>query len=95
MKRAERIERLLREGLSPEHVEVVDESSLHAGHAGARAEGETHYRVIIVAEVFGGENRVARQRRVNTLLMAEFDDGLHALSIQALSPAEYDERARS
>ncbi|MEK9662808.1 MAG: BolA/IbaG family iron-sulfur metabolism protein, partial [Alphaproteobacteria bacterium] len=44
MNRAERIERLLTDALSPERLEIVDESHLHAGHAGAREGGETHYR---------------------------------------------------
>tara|TARA_R110001606_G_scaffold86040_1_gene194793 strand:+ start:141 stop:428 length:288 start_codon:yes stop_codon:yes gene_type:complete len=89
MNRAKRIETLLTNGLQPSHVAVVDESELHAGHAGARDGGETHYRVMVVAGVFEGESRVARQRRVNELLAGEFATGLHALSVRALTNAEY------
>lgn len=89
MSRAERIERLLTEGLSPRHLEVIDESHLHAGHAGARGGGETHYRVTVVTDRFAGESRVARQRRVNELLAGEFECGLHALSVKALTNEEF------
>jgi BolA protein len=89
MNRAERIERLLTDALSPERLEIVDESHLHAGHAGAREGGETHYRVLVVADSFEGENRVARQRRINAALDGEFASGLHALSIRALTPKEF------
>ncbi len=93
MSRAERIERLLSGGLSPAHLDIVDESHLHAGHAGAREGGETHYSVTVVADVFAGENRVARQRRINALLAGEFAGGLHALSIRALTPEEFSATA--
>jgi BolA protein len=89
MNRAERIDRLLTDALAPHHLDIVDESHRHAGHAGARAGGETHYRVTVVADAFEGESRVARQRRINALLAGEFADGLHALSIRALTPAEF------
>ena len=49
-------------------------------------EGETHFRVEIVADVFAGQSRVARQRQVYALLADEFDAGLHALSIRANHP---------
>ena len=89
MNRAKRIERLLTEALTPHHLDIVDEAALHAGHAGAREGGETHYRVTIVADAFDGESRVARQRRVNAALVDEFADGLHALSIRTFTPGEY------
>jgi BolA family transcriptional regulator, general stress-responsive regulator len=88
MNRVARIERLLNDALAPHHLEVVDESHLHAGHAGARDGGETHYRVTVAASIFEGESRVARQRRINDLLAGEFADGLHALSIRALTEKE-------
>jgi BolA family transcriptional regulator, general stress-responsive regulator len=91
MDRSARIERLLSDSLSPSHLEIVDESHLHAGHAGARDGGETHYRVTVVAAVFEADNRVGRQRRVNALLAEEFGGGLHALSIRALTPKEYSD----
>ncbi len=85
---ADVIETKLTADLAPLRLTVVDESHLHAGHAGARPSGESHFSVEIVAEAFVGESRVARQRRIYALLADEFAAGLHALSIRALTPDE-------
>ncbi|PZQ14409.1 MAG: BolA family transcriptional regulator [Ancylobacter novellus] len=83
-----RIEATLTEALKPERLDVVDESHLHAGHAGARPEGETHFRVRIVSGAFSGLSRVDRHRRVNALLAAELAGPVHALAIDARAPEE-------
>ncbi len=83
------IEGKLVEALSPLHIEVKDESHLHAGHAGAREGGESHFRVLIVAEAFEGMNRVARQRRINQILAGELKEQIHALAMKTLTPSEY------
>lgn len=83
-----RIEDILAEALKPERLEVVDESHLHAGHAGARPEGETHFRVRIVSGAFSGLSRVDRHRRVNALLAGELAGPVHALAIDARAPEE-------
>ena len=88
MKRSDRIRRVLDNGLKPDKLEVVDESSLHAGHSGAREGGETHYRVEVVSSVFIDTSRVARERMIHALLSDEFTNGLHALSIIARTPNE-------
>ena len=88
MRVADRIKDKLVAALSPTRIEVVDESHLHAGHAGARPEGETHFRVEIVAAAFAGQNRVARQRLVNGALAEELADRVHALSMKTLAPEE-------
>lgn len=88
MNRAERIRAVIEEALQPASLEVEDESHLHAGHAGARAEGETHYKVTVVSPGFAGHSRVTRQRMVYALLDKEFEAGLHALSLRALTPDE-------
>jgi BolA protein len=67
---------------SPDHLEVVDESALHAGHAGSRPEGETHFRVRISAKALDGLGRVAQHRAVNDALAGEFAAGVHALVIE-------------
>lgn len=85
---AARIEQKLQDALAPRELEVIDESHLHAGHAGARPEGETHFRLFIVAEVFDGESRVARQRRVNAILRDELAGPVHALAMKTLTPSE-------
>lgn len=86
MNRSEKIRRVLDQALRPLQLEVIDESSLHAGHSGAREGGETHYRVEIVSVEFVDKSRIARERIIHTLLADEFRDGLHALSIKARAP---------
>ena len=86
--RKERIAALLTTGFTPEALDVIDESDRHAGHAGASPQGETHFRVKIVAAAFAGQTRVARHRAITATLAAEFANGLHALSIEAKAPGE-------
>lgn len=86
LSRAERMEELLKKQLTPSHFALEDESSRHAGHAGARPGGETHYRARIVSDAFQGLSRVERQRLVYGALREEFDTGLHALTLD-LKPA--------
>jgi BolA protein len=74
--------------LEPQRLELVDESARHAGHAGARAEGESHFRLLIVADAFSGRSRIERQRMVYGALGDLLRTDVHALSITALSPAE-------
>ena len=69
-------------------LEVVDDSGSHAGHAGARTGGQTHYNVMVVSPAFTGLGRVARHRLVNQALGAEFEGGLHALSLVLRAPGE-------
>jgi BolA protein len=82
------IEARLRAALSPHTLEVVDESHLHRGHAGARPEGESHFRVRIVAAAFEGKSRVARQRLVFAALGDLMDNPIHALALKTLTPEE-------
>ena len=73
---------------APERLEVIDESHLHAGHAGHRPGGETHYRVHIVSHAFEGKSRVERHRMVNQTLSGELASTVHALAINARAPGE-------
>ncbi len=82
----DRITRTLTDAFRPASLEVVDESHLHKGHAGHRSEGESHFRVRIVAEAFRGASRVDAHRMVNEALKGEFAGGLHALAIEAKAP---------
>jgi BolA protein len=86
---AETIEQKLRDRFVPTRLTVTDDSARHAGHAGARAGGETHFTVAIVSPVFAGLGRVARQRLVYETLAGEISDGVHALSLSTLAPGEY------
>ncbi len=81
--RAERIHAQLSAVFAPSLLEIEDQSHLHAGHAGARPGGETHYKVTIRSEAFSGHSRVGVQRQILQCLKGEFDTGLHALSIDA------------
>jgi BolA protein len=78
----------LEAAFAPERLEVVDDSDRHAGHAGARAGGESHFNLVIVSAAFEGLGRVERQRRINAALREELAGPVHALSIKALSPKE-------
>lgn len=80
------IEERLIATFQPVQLEVIDESHLHAGHAGSRDSGETHYRVRIVAEPFQGTTRLQRHRLVNEALAAELASSVHALAIDAKAP---------
>lgn len=86
--RADRIRSVLEARFAPARIEVVDDSAKHAGHAGARPGGQTHYSVLLVSDAFTGMNRVARSRAVHAALEAEFAGGLHALALTLRSPAE-------
>lgn len=81
-----RISAKLTENFSPAALEVVDESHQHAGHSGARPDGESHFRVKIVAEAFRGKTRVEQHRLVNAALAEELKERVHALAIQSSAP---------
>jgi BolA protein len=86
--RAARIDTALRAAFAPTHLEIVDDSARHAGHAGAAAGGQTHYNVLIVSAAFRGQNRVVRSRAVHAVLADELGSGLHALALTLRTPEE-------
>jgi BolA protein len=85
---AEDIRRKLVETFRPSEIHIEDESALHAGHAGARPGGETHFRLRIVSTDFVDMSRVARQRKIYEVLSDEMRAQIHALSIDARAPWE-------
>jgi BolA protein len=85
---AHRIRDKLTSALNPTTLEIVDESQRHAGHAGARPGGETHFRVEVVAAVFQGKSRLERQRLVYAALKEEMSQQIHALSLVTRAPGE-------
>ena len=87
MTRVERIRALLDAALSPQSLEVVDDSARHAGHAGAR-DGRGHFNVAIVSEAFAGLSSIARHRAVYAALGDMMETDIHALSIRARTPEE-------
>ena len=74
--------------LEPLAVDLVDESAQHAGHAGARPGGNTHWRLAIVSARFAGRATVERHRMVYQALGELMHDPIHALAISARSPEE-------
>jgi BolA protein len=78
----------LTEAFSPQRLEVTDDSARHAGHAGARHGGESHFNVVIVSALFEGASRVQRQRSIYATLAEELAGPVHALSIKAMTPEE-------
>lgn len=82
------IEDKLTRAFQPAALRVIDESHLHAGHAGARPEGETHFRVEITAIAFSGQSRVARHRLIYDALADELAGPVHALALVAHAPGE-------
>jgi len=73
--------------LTPQHVEIIDESAQHAGHAGAKS-GGGHYQLTIISPAFSGLNIVARHRAIYQALGDLMSTRVHALSINAYSPEE-------
>jgi BolA protein len=88
MRVVEIINQKLTDSLSPTKLEIVDDSHKHAGHAGARPEGESHFSVTIVSQAFEGKSRVQRQRLVYQAISEEMSECIHALSLQTLAPGE-------
>lgn len=78
------IRRRLDAALAPSHLEVIDDSHLHAGHAGAR-DGRGHYRIRIAAAALDGLNRLAQQRSVYAALGDMMENDIHALSIKVMA----------
>jgi BolA protein len=88
MQMRDRIAGKLTKAFAPERLEVIDDSHRHAGHAGARPGGETHFTVHIVSPAFQGKSRLERHRLINEALASELEDGVHALAIRAAAPGE-------
>ncbi|BBK45101.1 BolA family transcriptional regulator [Allostella vacuolata] len=84
----------LTQAFVPIRLAIEDDSHRHAGHAGARPGGETHFRVEIVAAAFAGRSRVERQRMVYAALAAELADSVHALQLRTLAPGEGEQAPR-
>jgi BolA protein len=86
--RAQRLTAALTAAFAPEHLEVRDESHMHAVPRGA----ESHFRVVVVSASFAGKSLVARHREINAAAAEELRAGLHALAIEALTPEQWAAR---
>jgi BolA protein len=78
------IEKKLSLKFAPSHLEVLDESEKHRGHAGSRPGGETHFRVRITSPELDSLSRVAQHRAVMETLDTELKSGVHALAIEVV-----------
>ena len=85
MATADTIAQKLKDALSPQHIEVKDVSHQHAGHAGWRDGGGTHFTVTIKAASFAGKSRVQQHRLVNSILADELAGDIHALELHLSS----------
>lgn len=79
---------VLKEKLHAEHLEVTDESHLHAGHGNFKGQSGSHYRVLIVSPLFENKSLIQRHRMVNEAVFPEFQGQIHALAIKAYAPGE-------
>lgn len=86
---ASQLEERLTAAFSPESLEIINESHLHAGHQEKfDGSGETHLRIRIVSSAFEGMNRVERHRLINALAADAIAAGLHAMAVEARAPSE-------
>ena len=86
--RAQKIEDVLRDKLEAQHVEVIDQSSLHEGHLGSQG-GGGQFQVLVVSDRFRGLTRIAAQRVVYEALGDLMMNDIHALSMRTLTPERW------
>ncbi|MGH9750305.1 MAG: BolA family protein [Candidatus Polarisedimenticolia bacterium] len=85
---AGRIEAILRLRFAPAHLEIVDDSLRHAGHAGA-ASGGGHFRVTLVSAAFEGKSRLDQHRMVHAALGGMIGREIHALALKTIPASEW------
>ena len=88
MKVQNSIEEKLSKACQPAHLEVINESGMHNVPPGS----ESHFKLIVVSENFAGKMLIARHREINKILEDELANGVHALSIHALTPEEWEKK---
>lgn len=91
MTRKQRIETIISENINATQVEIIDESHMHhvpEGH-------ESHFNILIISKEFQALSMLARHRQINKLLAAEFNNGLHALSLHLHTPGEWEAKRES
>lgn len=84
----DRMRAVLEGAFGPCDLRIEDRSADHAGHAGARPGGESHFDITVVSERFAGQSRLARHRAVQEVLRFAMDEGVHALSLALYTPAD-------
>lgn len=76
--------------LSPEKLLIVNTSEQHRGHR-PHFEAESHFEITIVSDKFKDQNLVSRHKKIYKILENELSTQVHALSIKAFTPKEYDQ----
>ncbi len=87
MQRVELIRNCLENVFAPEHLDIIDDSHKHAGHAGAKS-GGGHFTVTIVSDKFKDQSTLERHRMIYLAVADLMRTEIHALSIKALTPEE-------
>jgi BolA protein len=88
MSAEQRIKEKLMVALTPTRLDVINESHMHAGHRSSPGTGESHFRVLVVSDVFAGKSRVERHRMVNEALKGDVGGAIHALALATYAPGE-------
>jgi BolA protein len=88
MSAEQRIKEKLMVALTPIRLDVVNESHMHAGHRSSPGTGDSHFRVLVVSEMFAGKTRVERHRLVNEALKGDVGGAIHALALSTYAPGE-------
>ncbi|MCH2207149.1 MAG: BolA family transcriptional regulator [Lentisphaerales bacterium] len=83
------IREILNKEFEPLHLEVIDESHLHAGHMGYREGVSTHFRVTIVSEKFEGLMPIKQHKLVNAALKEQLEGDVHALAMKTIKASKW------
>ena len=86
------IKKKIEENFSSTHIEVINESHLHEGHAGDDGSGQTHFKLIMVSSDFEGCSRIQRHRMVLDVVSDFFSQGMHAFSLNLFTLSEYKKK---
>ncbi len=82
------IEEKIQASLTPSYLDVINESHMHSVPPGS----ESHFKLVIVSDRFEGVSRVKRHQTVNAILEKEISEDIHALSMETLTPGEWQAR---
>jgi len=85
---AQEIKSLLEDALTPESLEIINDSAQHHGHSGDDGSGESHFTLVVCSSDFVGKNRLQRQRMVIAALGDIVGNRVHAVAIKASAPGE-------
>lgn len=89
-----RMEVILKKEFDPFFLKIINESDKHIGHKNHDGTGETHYHIVIGSKSFEKHNRIEKERLINQSLKEEWQNGLHALSLEFISKESVDDYAK-